>query len=264
VREGWRSPENHFHGRRVLLIWCIFTFVFFSVSGSKLPSYILPMFPALGMLIALAIEKVSTSAWKWHLFVPVVTFLLALCVYPLADAAASPTAPLPVWQHLMRYLAVAGVIGLAGTWSAWRALQSSQKTTGIAIIALTSLMACTIAMTGHNSYGQLKSTKGIVQTLAPFMHRDTEVFSVRMYDQTFPFYLRRPVTLVEFRDEFTLGQQVEADRWIPTLEEFERRWASAPSAAALMTKSTYDLLTQQCLPMKIAYRDGRRLVVVKP
>ncbi|HXJ09553.1 MAG TPA: glycosyltransferase family 39 protein, partial [Burkholderiales bacterium] len=34
-----------------LVLWCIVVFVFFSISDSKLPSYILPMFPALALLI---------------------------------------------------------------------------------------------------------------------------------------------------------------------------------------------------------------------
>src|SRR5258708_20035790 len=34
-----------------LVLWIAVVFVFFSISGSKLPSYILPLFPALALLI---------------------------------------------------------------------------------------------------------------------------------------------------------------------------------------------------------------------
>jgi 4-amino-4-deoxy-L-arabinose transferase-like glycosyltransferase len=41
---------------RILVAWCGFVLVFFSLSGSKLPSYILPMFPALALLVALKLR----------------------------------------------------------------------------------------------------------------------------------------------------------------------------------------------------------------
>jgi hypothetical protein len=122
----------------------------------------------------------------------------------------------------------------------------------------------TMAMTGHDSYGQLKSSKRIVHAIGQYLHDDTELFSVRMHDQTFPFYLRRAVTLVDYRDEFALGQDIEPARWIPSLAEFESRWRKAARAAAVMHPQTYDELSRNQLPMQVVYRDARRLVVVKP
>lgn len=264
LREGWKNTGAGFQGRRVLLIWCAFTFVFFSVSGSKLPSYILPMFPALGMLLALGIGQVPVMAWKWHLLAPVILFASLVCLYPFAGKAVTPEAPLAVWRHMLLYLAVAGLIGMLGTWLAWRAIRNGALTPGIAALSLTSLLAMTMAMTGHDSYGQLKSSKRIVHAVGQLVHDDTELFSVGMHDQTFPFYLRRPVTLVDYRGEFTLGQDAEPARWIPSIGEFEKRWRNAPGAVAMMLPQTYDELGKNQLPMHVVYRDARRLVVVKP
>ena len=44
---------------RFLLLWAGFIFFFFSISGSKLPSYILPVMPALALLIARALRLAS-------------------------------------------------------------------------------------------------------------------------------------------------------------------------------------------------------------
>ena len=41
---------------RILTAWCGFVLVFFSLSGSKLPAYILPMFPALVLLVTLRLR----------------------------------------------------------------------------------------------------------------------------------------------------------------------------------------------------------------
>ncbi len=57
---AWRAwkpePGATFQVRRFLLIWCGFVLLFFSVSGSKLPPYILPLFPAAALLDRLAAD----------------------------------------------------------------------------------------------------------------------------------------------------------------------------------------------------------------
>jgi 4-amino-4-deoxy-L-arabinose transferase-like glycosyltransferase len=55
ARRMWVSAipaANGFSWQRFALVWSAFIFVFFSASGSKLPSYILPMFPVLALLSA--------------------------------------------------------------------------------------------------------------------------------------------------------------------------------------------------------------------
>src|SRR6266545_3742607 len=46
-----RSPGARFQPRRFLFLWCAVVFAFFSASSSKLGSYILPVFPALALLV---------------------------------------------------------------------------------------------------------------------------------------------------------------------------------------------------------------------
>jgi uncharacterized membrane protein len=216
------------------------------------------------MLLALGIGQVSVKAWKWHLLVPGLLFAGLVCLYPFAAKAVTPEAPLEVWRHMLLFIAVAGLVGMLGAWLAWRAISRGELTTGVATLSLASILAMTIAMTGHDSYGQLKSSKLIVHAMGQYLHDDTQLFSVRMHDQTFPFYLRRPVTLVDYRDEFTLGQEIEPTRWISSLGEFESRWRKAGSAVAMVLPQAYDELRKNQLPMQVVYRDARRLVVVKP
>jgi 4-amino-4-deoxy-L-arabinose transferase-like glycosyltransferase len=64
--------------RLFLVLWTLWPVVFFSVSVNKLPGYILPMLPALAVLIALALDQVRNAA-PWL----AVTALL-LAAYPIA------------------------------------------------------------------------------------------------------------------------------------------------------------------------------------
>ncbi len=62
---GWRLMPTRFQPGRLLLIWSGFIFVFFSLSSSKLPGYILPIFPALALLIAHYLERASFKSLLW-------------------------------------------------------------------------------------------------------------------------------------------------------------------------------------------------------
>ncbi|EFK97601.1 transmembrane protein, partial [sediment metagenome] len=51
--ESWRRETGGeaFPWRRFALLWTAFVMVFFSASGSKLPAYILPVFPVLALVL---------------------------------------------------------------------------------------------------------------------------------------------------------------------------------------------------------------------
>ena len=50
-------------GRRFLLLWLGFGFVFFSASSGKLPGYLLPLYPALAALVGLALDQMKNARW---------------------------------------------------------------------------------------------------------------------------------------------------------------------------------------------------------
>ncbi|MDP1997925.1 MAG: glycosyltransferase family 39 protein, partial [Gallionella sp.] len=74
----WRNsslPKKIFNPQRFLLIWAVFIYVFFSISGSKLPSYLLPMFPVLVLLMGKRIAEMRERVLFWQV---APTFLFAL------------------------------------------------------------------------------------------------------------------------------------------------------------------------------------------
>jgi 4-amino-4-deoxy-L-arabinose transferase-like glycosyltransferase len=52
-----RERGATFQPRLLLLIWAVFIFFFFSYSNSKLPGYILPIFPALALLLGAYLDR---------------------------------------------------------------------------------------------------------------------------------------------------------------------------------------------------------------
>ncbi|MBS0342968.1 MAG: 4-amino-4-deoxy-L-arabinose transferase, partial [Proteobacteria bacterium] len=131
-------------------------------------------------------------------------------------------------------------------------------------IALAHVLATVFVLQSHDSFGQLKSAQAPAKALASYLDADTPVYSVWGYDQTLPFYLRRNVILVGYVDEFELGQRLEPGKSLATLDEFVQQWPQLSKGAAYMTPAAWQELQQRGLPMRIVYRDPRRLVVVKP
>jgi 4-amino-4-deoxy-L-arabinose transferase-like glycosyltransferase len=48
---------------RFLMIWVAFGLIFFSAAQNKLPGYVLPLLPALAIILAFAVDKTPGSAW---------------------------------------------------------------------------------------------------------------------------------------------------------------------------------------------------------
>jgi 4-amino-4-deoxy-L-arabinose transferase-like glycosyltransferase len=259
------------------LVWALFVFVFFSLSGSKLQSYILPMFPALALLLARALGNATArharlqvrQQVRWHLLLPAVLWVAALAASPQFDRIVDAATPQAAAGALARGVAIAAVIGLAGTGLAVWLLRHAHITRehitrALAAMAAGHLLAVFTVVGSYDTYGQLKSGATIARAIAPYVDAATPMYSVRSYEQTLPFYLRRTLTLVDYRDEFEFGETHEPDRWIPTLEAFALRWQQEPRAAAYMTRDTLAVLRARGLAMRVIFEDPRRLVVVKP
>lgn len=261
---GWRAESTQFKANRFLLIWSVFIFVFFSSSGSKLPGYILPVFPALALLLAQMLAQARPKVLRWH--------AVALAIFMAGIAAAAPffgrsnseRTPMEYNQAFAHWLlAGAALFALAAAAAAWFAF-AGRKLASTTLLAGGCLLFLSIVILGYRSYAPLSSSAGLADRLTPRLSADTPLFSVRYYEQTLPFYLKRTVTLVDFDDEFDLGERQEPEKWIPQLDDFARRWRELPRAIAVIDPPTFHELQQQGLPMQILDQNPRRVVVSKP
>ncbi|MDE2612813.1 MAG: glycosyltransferase family 39 protein [Burkholderiales bacterium] len=245
---------------RLLLAWAGFVFVFFSASSSKLPSYILPMFPALVLLLAPRLAEAGTARLARWLALAAVAWLAVLAAVPFAERWAGPETPPHIVFALARGFALAAVVALVGAALAALALRRGARGAAIGCLAVGHLLALFVAIAAHDAYGQLKTSAVLARTIPS----EVPVFAVGEYDQTLPFYLRRDVTLVAIVDEFALGERLEPARWIPTLEAFVERWRQLPRAAAYLTQDTLAELRKRGVEGRVTYEDPRRIVIVKP
>ena len=252
---GLRERKEGFNPELLLALWALVVLLFFSASHSKLPSYILPMFPALALLTG----KYLAAARNRLLALQAVLVALgglgaALIVPHFAGAAYRTFVP---W--LVVAAACLGASGCIGYLFARR----GKVATAAAALALGGLAATLLGGIGHGTLAPRFSAAGLIASIEQKPPASAPVFAVDIYDHTLPWYLRRTVTMVGYRDE--LGQAVdwEPGKFIADRDAFARAWKAAPVAYAFVAEGEFAKL-RATLPMRAIARDSRYVFVGKP
>lgn len=255
-----------FKPRLLLLVWVASIVGFFSFSDSKLPGYVLPVYPALATLFALALDRLSPAAWRRQLAWMGGLALLGLVACPFLPRFGSANIPAELYRHYAWWLGACFAVGGAGTLSAWRMNRGTTAALAplgsITAAALGWFLAFTLAIVGHENFGRPASGADLVPAIQKVLTPDMPIYSVRLLDHTLPFYLRRTTIMVEEPDELEFGTRREPEKWVPTLAEFESNWARGPHALALMSHATFAQLQRDGLRMWPVAEDARRVVVM--
>ena len=125
-------------------------------------------------------------------------------------------------------------------------------------------MLAQLLITGFDALGQLRSTEPVLARIAAErgpLRADVPFYSVRMYDQTLPYYLGRTVIPVAHPDELAMGIASEPERAIATVGDWKIRWEGAEQAYAIMQPEQFDSLKREGVAMIELGRDPRRVIV---
>ena len=260
---AWRAPSRTgFHPERLLIALIVVVFAFFSLSGSKLPSYILPVFPAFAILVGRRLATIDATTLKRHLYAVVALAAVATVTILVVPFDSEDSAAI---VDVFRRTAVASLlVWLLATVLA--IVLAARARTGAAIVsaALGAAIGWSALLLGHETLGRGMSTYDLARDMKPSIAADTPIYSLGIFEHTLDFYLQRPVTLVAFRDELEFGLAQEPAKGIATLAEFVDRWNADRAPLAIMAQDTFDTLAASRLPMRVVARDGRRIVIGKP
>ncbi|QDD64503.1 glycosyltransferase family 39 protein [Herbaspirillum seropedicae] len=262
---GYNSLNGgRFQPKRLLLVWAVFIFVFFSISDSKLPSYVLPIFPALALLIACYLEEADHKALAWAGSLVALPSAVALAFIPRVPELAKDAYSLPLVEAHMPYLYAGALIFFIGGIAAIR-LARQNKDGAVTALAATAFLAGQLLILGHEPQGRYSAGVDYVPALQAELKPETPIYLVGRYEQSLPFYLRRTMTLVQHADEMAFGLKQEPQLWLPTVDAFVAQWVADHAAGkkdiAIINPTIYQQLLERKLPMRLIGQDPRRVIV---
>lgn len=241
-----------------LLLWAGVPFLFFSASKSKLPHYILPIFPALAILTASwLVSLFRQSAQKaqavlsltWIAYGSVVLYFLTgywqPAILPQAIVLGVMDMPRLLWIYGVLILILPLLLSFG---KISRHVQSQpQRYLAQALTMILFLVFSAHAMIAASS---ARSAKGLSDMALPLMTPETQVVFYDTYLSGLGFYLRseKPIWVITHNKKkrtflgnyYALGRRAEPDnRWGQTLfdhDEFVNQWRSTKQPLLILVK----------------------------
>lgn len=263
---GWREDgqANGFRPLQFILIYSAFILLFFSKSSSKLPAYILPFFPVLAIVIARYVQTIDTRRLAW-LIAPIIPLML----YGIYAAWQAPAKRARVGFSRVLYdemslwlMAAAAAIAL-GALIGFVFLRAGRRWAAILAITLGTMVGIEMIERGYEKISPLQSGHALAESIQKKSTPATRLYTVQTYDQSLPFYLKRTLTLVDYVDEFDMGQKREPEKWIPTLDAFVPAWNAPGPAIAVIPPGDADKYRALGLQFELIHEDPRRVAILK-
>jgi len=255
VKNTWnKSPakDNLF-----LILWIVVPFLFFSASNSKLPHYILPIFPALSILTGRYINAISedpgtTRRWvlslPWLALLCMATYLIIGAYQPalLHREIRETVTQMSVFQQttsiaLIFVAAWFAFSGLKGRWQEQRSVYL-WHCLGMALLFL--FVAQTFA-----AASQTRSAKTLAERASAFIRPQDQLVFYDVYLNGLPFYLRveRPIWVIWSGQSKIIMQNIYVAQKQPapapgygpvlfTFEEFAKEWKDGKQALLVFLK----------------------------
>ena len=265
LAQAWRSESDGsgFRARRFLLAYAGFILLFFSASSSKLEAYVLPMLPAIALLLGERVAALQPGRLRRHLVFALTLGLIVLAA-PIVLRRFGPVEFAALPETFDRWLQAAGAVLAAGAAGALHLAGRGRPRGAVVVAALAALVAAQFGNSGAEALSPARSGYDLAVKIAPLLRPDTPFYSFGMYEQTIPFYLKRKTTLVGSAEEMAFGLGQEPQLWIGDPRDFEPRWRSEPGALAIMRPVYFDLLAKFGVPMRVVANDDRYVVVTSP
>jgi 4-amino-4-deoxy-L-arabinose transferase-like glycosyltransferase len=250
----------------LLAIWCVFMFVFFSISKSKLPSYLLPITPAAAMLLAPVLVHAAKRSFNQLLLciaaIPLALFGLVAFRSQFVDDAYTTG----MVNHFAVYAGAGGVVFALAVALAYRLNQRGRRIDAIVVAAVLATVGGSVAASGYEALSASTSSQQLVKdflALEPGHSKADAFYSIGIYEQTVPPYLGRTVALVDYLDEQGLGAWFEPEKVRFNFTDFAIEWAGSNRAYAITDFEKLPRMDFAGLEYRIVAVDLRRVIIAR-
>jgi 4-amino-4-deoxy-L-arabinose transferase-like glycosyltransferase len=170
-----------------LLLWLAIPFVFFSISQSKRPQYILPLMPAIALFVGRIWSEARTRVAAVVVGVLGAIFLAAPLILPRVKMKPEIAAEVPQ---------TALILGIGFAAGALVAFFAKNKAVVLAALTLPVLVLPFATEPLLHAIAERRSTKSMAAEMQPHLQPGAEVIGVEAYAGSLSFYLQRPITVV--------------------------------------------------------------------
>jgi hypothetical protein len=220
----WKNTEL-----RLMLIWICVVFAFFSISGSKLPPYILPMFPPTAIVLGYLFHDKWQSPLNRKVEIPIyilIFLLLGLVTllsqfYPLNTYIQAMSGDAPAIMKDLRLFSL--WISLSSFIMLFFLVFKRFNTHSWTFILLSSFSLAVMLGIAFNLHvvDKVNTAKELAMMINTQKTRADFIINYSEYDQTIPFYIERGITVASYTGELEMGSKyADANKIFINEEEF--------------------------------------------
>ena len=195
-----------------LYLWILIIFLFFSLSGSKLIPYIVPVLPPLAVIFASSLNKMLDNEdlnfakrvflWGAPLFVLI---FAASIIYPFIGKHGIGI------LNLYSYTIPFGIVSLAFPALGFYSVKNKNVKLFVFGMLVLSLLFSAALKRGFILIGQTRGTYDTAQLISEHKREGDLVAQIWDYDQGLPFYLKQRIILIDWIGELDFGAAQQAD-----------------------------------------------------
>jgi len=244
---AWRERRGEEGERKLfLIIWAVVIFVFFSLSSSKLIPYILPVYPALALLIGAQLGRILDEGRGFRVEGVALSVVHLICGIGLALYPVLAKAPRITSAGALLVGGVffaQGVVALINT----RAAQPRRLFYGLALVSY--LMAMVSPPVFFEGIAKRKLTRDLAMMIKAKAGKQDIVASFG-YQQELPLYTQRRVLVVGSEGELEFGsKQGDQRSWFIEPDQFQSLWGGPQQVFAVVPKESLKELAGTLRPV---------------
>lgn len=266
VAHGWRVDGlgRGFPALRFAILWTTFVVAFFSASGSKLPAYILPAFPAVALVLGRYLADAPARRLAALLApIPLVAAALGFLAWRAPGNARDAWVG-GMYQAAMPWALAGAAALLVAALAGALLLLRGRRWIALCTVAVGVTLTVDCLEKAFERFAPRQSGAIVAAAMRPLLTAETRLYAVEIYDQTLPFYLGRTLRLVRYVDEFETGLRSEPGRALDSLDAFAEEWGRPGDAMAIMQPGLLETFRARGLAMQVLHQDPRRILIRKP
>ena len=263
-KSDWRRIDAGKPAQRFLLVCVGVVLTFFSASHSKLPLYILPVFPVAALLLGHLVAVMPHDVLKRRLWILVALTLVCACGILIVAVSKQMHDLDDVLRHALRgvFLAMA-LIALVAAISA-SLLHVIHRRFSIYVLAFATLAGWQLTLRSFEQYVYMSSAQPVASLIRPQLGPHTEVYLVQRDLRGLPFYLGRLVIIVDQKDDdMTPELASRPSGYIPDMDTFEQTWHASSDAVAVIPDRDLARLRVDDMPFRVVGHAQQSTVIAR-